>query len=136
MMETVTRVAVWGFAIVVAITQLGIATTLINTILIGLIGGVALAFGLAFGLGGRDRAAQVLDTIGRTAQRVGPQPERAANAAREGGQTMAQQQTSGESQHSAGSTADGAWAERSKNDRRQVNRPGLRDRRGGNGSSS
>src|SRR5437867_1596609 len=33
-METVTRVAVWGFAIVVAITQLGIATTLINTILI------------------------------------------------------------------------------------------------------
>jgi hypothetical protein len=135
-METVTRVAVWGFAIVVAITQLGIATTLIDTILIGLIGGMALAFGLAFGLGGRDRAAQILDTIGRRAQRVGPKLERAANAAREGGQTMAQQQTSGVSQHSPSSVADGAWAERSKKDRRQVNRPGLRDRRGGNGSSS
>ncbi|HEV2086509.1 MAG TPA: hypothetical protein VGR09_15645 [Gemmatimonadales bacterium] len=135
MMETVTRVAVWGFAIVVAITQLGIATTLINTILIGLIGGVALAFGLAFGLGGRDRAAQILDTIGRNAQRVGPKLERAANAAGEGAQSMAQQQTSGVSQHSLSTVADGAWAERSKNDRRQVNRPGLRDRRGGNGSS-
>ena len=136
MMETVTRVAVWGFAIVVAITQLGIATTLINTILIGLIGGMALAFGLAFGLGGRDRAAQILDTIGRKAQRVGPKLERAASAAREGAQTMAQQQSSGVSQHSPSSMTDGAWAERSKNDRRQVNRPGLRDRRGGNGSSS
>jgi len=135
MMETVTRVAVWGFAIVVA-TQLGIATTLINTILIGLIGGVALAFGLAFGLGGRDRAARILDAIGQNAQRVGPKLERAANAGREGAQSMAQQQTSGVSQHSASATPDGAWAERSKNDRRQVNRPGLRDRRGGNGSSS
>jgi len=127
---------VWGFAIVVAITQLGIATTLINTILIGLIGGVALAFGLAFGLGGRDRAAQILDTVGRKAQRVGPKLERAADAAREGAQTMAQQQTAGVSQHSPSAMADGAWAERSKIDRRQVNRPGLRDRRGGNGSNS
>jgi hypothetical protein len=144
MMETVTRVAVWGFAIVVAITQLGIATTLINTILIGLIGGVALAFGLAFGLGGRDRAAQILDTVGRKAQRIGPKLERAADSAREGAQSMAQQQTSdasqqqtsGVSQHSPSAMADGAWAERSKTDRRQVNRPGLRDRRGGNGSNS
>ena len=135
MMETVTRAAVWGFAIVVAITQLGIATTLINTILIGLIGGVALAFGLAFGLGGRDRAAQILDTIGRTAQRAGPKLERAANAAREGAQTMAQQPSIG-SHRSPGAMPDGAWAERSQKDRRQVPRPGLKDRRGGNGSSA
>jgi hypothetical protein len=97
---------------------------------------LALAFGLAFGLGGRDRAAQILDTVGRKAQRVGPKLERAADAAREGAQTMAQQETAGVSQHSPSATADGAWAERSKNDRRQINRPGLRDRRGGNGSSS
>jgi hypothetical protein len=134
-METVTRVAVWGFAIVVAITQLGIATTLINTILIGLIGGVALAFGLAFGLGGRDRAAQILDTMGRTAQRAGPKLERAANAAREGAETIAQQPTIG-SHHSPGAMPDGAWAERSQRDRRQVPRPGLKDRRGGNGSNA
>jgi Conserved TM helix len=134
MMETVTRVAVWGFAIVIAITQLGIATTLINTILIGLIGGTALAFGLAFGLGGRDRAAHILDTIGRNAERAGPKLERAANAAREGVQPMAQQPSIG-SHQSPGAVADGAWAERSQADRRRVERPGLRDRRGGDGSS-
>jgi hypothetical protein len=32
---------------------------LVNTLLIGLIGSVALAIGLAFGLGGRDVAAQI-----------------------------------------------------------------------------
>jgi hypothetical protein len=133
MLETVTRVAVWGFAIVVAITQLGIATTLINSIIIGLIGGVALAFGLAFGLGGRDRAAQILDTIGRSAQRAGPKLERAAEAARAGAQGMATQ-TSGRS-HSRRPTANGAWVERSQSDRRRVDRPGLRDRREGNGSN-
>jgi hypothetical protein len=134
MMETVTRVAVWGFAIVVAITQLGIATTLINTILIGLVGAMALAFGLAFGLGGRDRAAQVLDTIGRNAQRAAPKLERAAKAAREEAQSMGQQ-TSGLSQHSPTAVAGGAWVQRSQSDRRRVERPGLRDRRAGNGSS-
>ena len=81
-MATVTQVAVWGFTIVVAINQLGIATTLINTLLIGLVGGLALAFGLAFGLGGRDRAAQILDRVGRNMERAGPRLERAANSAR------------------------------------------------------
>src|SRR3954468_7723905 len=50
LLATISRVVVWGFAIIVAITQLGIATTLINSIIIGLIGAMALAFGLAFGL--------------------------------------------------------------------------------------
>src|ERR687897_276248 len=60
LLATVAKVAVWGIAIVVAVNQLGIATTLINTLLIGLVGAFSLAFGLAFGLGGRDRAAQML----------------------------------------------------------------------------
>jgi hypothetical protein len=71
-LATVTKAAVWAFAIVVALTQLGIATTLINTLVIGLVGAFSLATGLAFGLGGRDRAAQVLDTLGRNAERAGP----------------------------------------------------------------
>ena len=58
-----TRIAVWAFAVVVAVSQLGIATTLINTLLIGVVGAVALAVGLAFGLGGRDRAAQLLSRL-------------------------------------------------------------------------
>jgi hypothetical protein len=59
-----TRIAVWAFAIGVAVSQLGIATALINTILIGIVGAVALAAGLAFGLAGRERAGQVLDRLG------------------------------------------------------------------------
>jgi hypothetical protein len=58
-----TRIAVWAFAVVVAVSQLGIATTLINTLLVGVVGAVALAAGLAFGLGGRDRAAQLLSRL-------------------------------------------------------------------------
>ena len=59
LLATLTQYIVIGFAVIAAIDQLGIAATLINTLLIGLIGSVALAIGLAFGLGGRDVAAQI-----------------------------------------------------------------------------
>lgn len=75
-LAAVTKVAVWSFAIVVAVSQLGIATTLINTLLIGVVGALALASGLAFGLGGRDRAAQILDQLGRRIEHTGPRLER------------------------------------------------------------
>jgi len=137
-LETVTKVAVWGFAVVVAVNQLGIATTLINTLLIGLVGALALAFGLAFGLGGRDRAAQMLDTMGRNVQRAGPKLERAVDAARSGGQSMAQPTTiepriAGTS-HRTQSAMPAGWVERSQSDRRRVERPGIKDRRSANGS--
>jgi len=51
--------AVIGFAVVAALNQLGIATTVVNTLFMGLIGSVALAIGLAFGLGGREIAAKI-----------------------------------------------------------------------------
>ena len=56
---TLTQYAVIGFAIVAAFNQIGIAQTVVNTLLIGLIGSLALALGLAFGLGGREVAAQI-----------------------------------------------------------------------------
>src|SRR3954471_14155004 len=115
MLATVTRVAVWGFTIVVAVNQLGIATTLINTLLVGIVGALALAFGLAFGLGGRDRAAQILDTMHRNAQRAGPKLERAASAARHQAQGMAQQAQAGVSAHRA---MGNGWVDRSTSDRR------------------
>ena len=59
LLATLTNYIVIGFAVIAAIDQLGIAATLVNTLLIGLIGSVALAVGLAFGLGGRDAAAQI-----------------------------------------------------------------------------
>lgn len=54
-----TQYAVIGFSIIAAFNQVGIAQTVVNALLFGLIGSLALAFGLAFGLGGREVAAQI-----------------------------------------------------------------------------
>jgi hypothetical protein len=59
LLSTLTNYAVIGFAVVAALDQLGIATTLVNTLLIGLIGSIALAVGIAFGLGGQGVAEQI-----------------------------------------------------------------------------
>jgi hypothetical protein len=136
-LATVTQVAVWGFTIVVAVNQLGIATTLINTLLVGLVGALALAFGLAFGLGGRDRAAQILDRAGRNMENVGPKLERAASAARSQAQGMAQQAQAMAQQPRQGhaSAMGNGWIDRAGVDRRRVERPGIRDRRSGGSSA-
>ena len=55
----VAEIAIVAFAVVVAINQIGIAANLVNTLFIGLVAAIALAFGLAFGLGGREVAAQI-----------------------------------------------------------------------------
>jgi hypothetical protein len=108
-LATVTRIAIWALAVVVAVDQLGIATTLINTLLVGVIGALALATGLAFGLGGRDRAAQILDRVGREAQGAGPRLQRAADAAgRQAGAT------------GGSKAASQVWVERSGYDRRRT----------------
>ena len=53
-------VLVWAFAIVVAVNQIGIATTLVNTLFMAFVGALALGAGLAFGLGGRETAGQIV----------------------------------------------------------------------------
>jgi hypothetical protein len=55
----VAEIAIVAFAVLVAINQLGIAADLINILFIGVVAAVSLAFGLAFGLGGRDVAARI-----------------------------------------------------------------------------
>jgi MFS family permease len=57
---TLTRIAVWGFGIVIAVNQIGVASTLVNTLFMGLVGALALAFALAFGLGARETAGQMV----------------------------------------------------------------------------
>lgn len=51
---------VWAFAIVVAVNQIGIATTLVNTLFMAVVGAIALALGLSFGLGGRETAGEIV----------------------------------------------------------------------------
>jgi hypothetical protein len=55
----IAEIAIVAFAVVIAVNQIGIAANLVNTLFIGLVGAVALAFGLAFGLGGREVAAEI-----------------------------------------------------------------------------
>ncbi len=59
----VTVWAIWIFAILAAVLQLGIATTFINTIFTGIIIALSLAVGLAFGLGGQNAAANTIEKI-------------------------------------------------------------------------
>jgi len=94
-LATVARVVVWAFAIVVAVNQLGIATELINTLLIGVVGALALGTGLAFGLGGREKAAEVLSRIDRQASNAGPKLERAAGVMQRQAQAMGSEAASG-----------------------------------------
>ncbi len=61
----VTKWAIWVFAILAALFQLGIAATFIQTLFTGVVIAVALAVGLAFGLGGQEAAARWLDKAGR-----------------------------------------------------------------------
>ena len=60
-LANVARGAIWAFAIVIAVNQVGIASTLVNTLFMGFVGAVALAAGLAFGIGGKELAGQLLE---------------------------------------------------------------------------
>src|SRR5438105_8806969 len=76
-LSNVVRTTVWSFAIVVAINQLGIATNLITTLFTGFVAALAIALGLAFGLGGRDLASRTLENWYDQAQEVRPSRRRA-----------------------------------------------------------
>ncbi len=75
------RVLVWGFAIIVAINQIGIASTLVNTLFIAFVGALALAVGLAFGLGGRETAARLLQDWYERSRTATPRMQSAARMA-------------------------------------------------------
>jgi len=60
LLATIARVAVWALAIVIAVNQIGIATTIVNTLFMATVGAVAVAFALAFGLGGRETAGEIV----------------------------------------------------------------------------
>jgi hypothetical protein len=59
LIAAIARYAIIVFAVIAAVNQIGIATTVVNTLFIGTVGALALALGLAFGLGGQTTAAQI-----------------------------------------------------------------------------
>ena len=87
----IAEAAIVVFAVIIAIDQIGIAADLVNTLFMGVV--AALALGLAFGLGGRDVAADLTrkwyESSQRTAERVAAVAQQdeempAARAARPG----------------------------------------------------
>lgn len=59
----ITKWAVWIFAILAALYQLGIAGIFAQTLFTGFVAMLAIAGGLAFGLGGKDAAAKYIEKL-------------------------------------------------------------------------
>lgn len=59
---SMTRWAIWIFAVLAALDQLGV-TPFVQTLFTGVVVALALSFGLAFGLGGQQAAARFIDRM-------------------------------------------------------------------------
>lgn len=59
----ISRWAIWIFAILVALSQLGIAADFAQTLFSGVVAMLAIAGGIAFGLGGKDAAEDFIDKL-------------------------------------------------------------------------
>ncbi|KIL43481.1 hypothetical protein KP77_31870 [Jeotgalibacillus alimentarius] len=68
MLSSVAKYAIMALALFMALDQLGVADTIVNSAFILILGAAALAFGLAFGLGGRDNASRYLDKMEQKAE--------------------------------------------------------------------
>ena len=58
---TIARWSIWVFAIIVALSPLGIAAQYFQTLFMGIVVALSLAFGLSFGLGGQEAAARFIE---------------------------------------------------------------------------
>lgn len=63
LLGVVSKWAVWVFAILVALSQMGIAGAFIQTLFTGFVVAVSLALGLSFGLGGQTAASRAIDKV-------------------------------------------------------------------------
>lgn len=59
----VTKWAIWAFAILAALFQLNIAATFIQTLFTGIVVAFSIALGLSFGLGAKDAAKDIVDSV-------------------------------------------------------------------------
>lgn len=60
---SVTRWAIWVFAVLAALNQLGVATAFVQTLFTGVVVALSLAIGLSFGLGGQEAAGRYIEKM-------------------------------------------------------------------------
>lgn len=60
---SVARWAIWIFAVLAALNQLGVATAFVQTLFTGVVVALSLAVGLSFGLGGQEAAARYIEKM-------------------------------------------------------------------------
>lgn len=66
LLGSIARYAILTFAVLAALNQLEIAPELVQMLFAGIVFGASLAFGLAFGLGGRDAASRYIGDMTRS----------------------------------------------------------------------
>lgn len=62
-LSVIAKWAVWVFALLVALSQMGIAGAFIQTLFTGFVVAVSLALGISFGLGGQTAAARAIEKV-------------------------------------------------------------------------
>jgi hypothetical protein len=60
LMGGVTKWSIWIFAVLAALSQLGVAASFVQTLFTGVVIALSLGFGLAFGLGGKEAASDYI----------------------------------------------------------------------------
>ena len=60
---TAAKFSIYVFAILAILSQLGITPAIVQTLVTGFVGMISLAFGLAFGLGGKEAASDLIEEL-------------------------------------------------------------------------
>ena len=60
---SITLYSIWIFALIIAFSELGIASAFMQILFTGFIAALAIALGLAFGLGGKDAASRAIEKV-------------------------------------------------------------------------
>lgn len=68
LVSVIVKWSIWVFAIIAILLQLQVAVFLLQTLFTGFVALVAIAGGIAFGLGGKEVAAEVLQAVKRRVQ--------------------------------------------------------------------
>lgn len=63
LLGTIVKWAIWIFAILIILSQLGIAESIVYTLITGFIALIVISTGIAFGLGGKDVAKEILEGL-------------------------------------------------------------------------